>query len=530
MLKALESLQANISGAAGIVAGSAGGQTFDTSASNVNENPLSFMSSINDSVTKGLQDVFSFALGGSGLMDGLFDAVGGFASGIINTIGGWLGGSSSTSDEGIRIIGGEIGNLLNSVTVEAFKEVKSKSWAFGSTHTNTYFGELRKAGDEVGLVLNSLRDSVFEGATSLGISADKVNEEINKFNIATTKISLKGLSDEEQQEEIQAVFSKIFNDLAIAVVPFASEFKKVGEEIGTTLARMSAEVSIADFAVKNLGINLGDKLANPEMYVQIADNLSTMTGGIEDFASKMASFVDDFAPESVRFTLYSDALKDALSDVGLQVPATSEGFYNLMTTLDGTTSAGQEQIAALLNSQDVANSFYDLMEDRTEKFSNAVDSIYGPSIQSSVTSLNQALLAARGGNFSLSSELDLSNIAPSESDFSSIQDFNLEQAKIVNKLSELEKLTTGGSTVEDRALTAAQEQVTLLGSINTNIASASVPQVQQAQNNDNIVIELRAVRAEIAEMKSNSKTTSDNTKSSADSLQRLEIGGVEIRA
>jgi len=81
----------------------------------------------------------------------------------------------------------------------------------------------------------------------------------------------------------------------------------------------------------------------------------------------------------------------------------------------------------------------------------------------------------------------------------------LNKQKTANKLAELADLTAGTATLEDMALTAAQEQVALLGSINTNIASASVPQVQQAQNNDNIVIELKSIKADIEKLSKQTK-------------------------
>ena len=529
MLRALESLQKNISGASSIVARGASDVDINP-PSRVDDNPLSFIT-----------DNSAANIFGSNIFTEVFDFLG--LNWLFEGIGSLLGGSSSTVDTGIRIIGGEIGDLLESVTVQAFEEIKSKKYAWRSSNYDTYFAPLDNASTQFGLVFQSLADSVFEGATSLGISGSNAIDAINRFQVETTKISLKGLSADDQQAEIEAVFSKIFNDLALAVVPFAADFQQAGEEIGATLSRISTQVAVADFAVTNLGIDLGEKLGNSKLYVRIADNLSMMTGGIEDFASKISSFVEDFAPESVKFSLFSNTLKDALSDVGLEVPATTEGFYNLMASLDGTTAAGQQQIAALLNSQDVASGYFDLLEDRNEELDSfsdslltltdnlrgAIVSIYGTSVAASTLSLNSALEAARIGDFSEALGLNLSNLNPNQSNFGSIQSFNIEQAKTANKLAELADLTAGTATVEDMALTAAQEQVALLGSINTNIASASVPQVQQAQNNDNIVIELKSIKADIEKIKQADQAIAKSSAKSANHLETMEYDGVDVR-
>jgi hypothetical protein len=352
---------------------------------------------------------------------------------------------------------------------------------------------------------------------------------------------LKGLGIEEQQAEIEAVFSKIFDDLAGDVIPFASDFQKAGEGLGETLTRLATEVSIAEFAVKNLGVELGDKLANPQMFTEISDNLANLTGGIESFAEKTSSFVDDFAPKSVQFEMYSDALTEQLSAVGLALPASTDAFYQLMTTLDGTTVAGQEQIATLLNSQEVAGKYYDMVDDYTSKLTGlsdslraAVDNMYGISAASAQVSLDAALAAAKVGDFSKALELDSGAYQLDKSDFSTLAEFNIAQAQSANKLLELANLTGGESNVQDLTLAANNEQVVLLSSINDNISSAYVPQQTQVQNNDSIIIELRAVNKRIIELTEENNNLMRNQNKlqadSADSLDRIVNVGVEIVA
>ena len=165
----------------------------------------------------------------------------------------------------------------------------------------------------------------------------------------------------------------------------------------------------------------------------------------------------------------------------------------------------------------------------TDNLRGAIVSIYGTSVAASTLSLNSALEAARIGDFSEALGLNLSNLNPNQSNFGSIQSFNIEQAKTANKLAELADLTAGTATVEDMALTAAQEQVALLGSINTNIASASVPQVQQAQNNDNIVIELKSIKADIEKIKQADQAIAKSSAKSANHLETMEYDGVDVR-
>jgi tape measure domain-containing protein len=521
MLKALQSMQAGISAAAGLVFRDTKSAEFTFDAGEI-ENVYAQIGmdfTKNIPVIGGLMDMLNF---------------------IPNYIGKLLGGKSSVVDSGIKILGGTLSEMVEGASVFAFQETKYKKYRWSSTKRKTEMSALDDASKQFSLVFESLADSVYEGGIALGMGGAALEDAINNFKIETITISLKDLSVEDQQAEIEAVFSTIFDNLAGSVIPFVKDFQQTGEGIGETLSRIATQVAIAEFSVKNLGIELGDKLANPKLYAEIADNLSTLTGGLESFAEKISSFVDGFAPDSVKLSIASDALTESLNSVGLVVPSTAEGFWALMESLNGTTAAGQEQIAALLNSQDVASTYYDLLkeaDDELDAFNDslqsvsdslrsAVKSIYGITAESASNSLNAALSAARMGDFSKALNLDTSGFKLDQSSFSSLADFNVAQAEVANRMLELANLTGKQATVEEMTLTEAQKQTELLASINNNYVPA------QTVKSDNVIMmdEIKLLRAEMAASNAYQKQTALNTKNSADSLARVEIGGVEIRA
>ena len=445
MLEALESLGDNIASAVGISIGDTSNADFSYSP-DVSSNALSFIT-----------DYSAVKLFGSNVITEIFDALSG--NFIFKAIGKLLGGSSKVSDSGIEILGGAMVDILDGASVYAFQTVKSKKWAFSRTKTNTESVLLDEASAQFSLVFESLADTVAEGASALGYSASYITDAINEFEIETQKISLKGLSTEEQQEEIEAVFSEIFNGLAESVVPFIDEFQTTGEELGTTLTRLATQVSVAEYAAKNLGFELGDKLADPYLFTQISDNLATMVGGVEDFASSVSSFINNFATDAIILDINASALTSALGDVGLYLPDTTSGFWELMQGLDGTTEAGQEQIATLLSLTDTASDYYNLLENTQESmadlsntFASAINSIYGVSDAVTQVSIDSAIAAARIGDFSLAENLNASDYALSASDFSSLSEYNIAQAVVANKLLELSELSAqeAGSVETDQ--------------------------------------------------------------------------------
>jgi hypothetical protein len=332
MLNALLALQDGLTGAAGLLARGAGEADFSG---------------------------MDLAVGGAG--SGLFDGKG--------LLGRLLTGSSKITDEGIIIMGGTLMEMLDNIMVGAYQEVQSRSWAFGSTHTNTGVVDVTdQFGRQFELVMQSIADTVREGAEALGLLPADIQAAMEAFRVEEIRISLKGLSAEEQQAELEAVFSSIFDGLAGAVVPFIEQFQQVGEGLGETLVRIATEVQVAQEAFRQLGLVVNE--TDPERFAQISDSLIQAAGGLEPFISGMQTFVASFSTDAYQFNVASQELASAFAQVGLAVPDTREGMWELMQSLDATTEAGQEQIATLLRLASVADEYYSLLDDQAESFNN----------------------------------------------------------------------------------------------------------------------------------------------------------------
>lgn len=437
MLEALKGLNLSITAAAGIAAKS-------ITTPSINQDGLTFEYADISNIFEPL-----------GIEKLVMDPLGLFGKAIDKL----FGGESKVTDEGIRIMGGYITDLIDDVTIDAFQTVKYKKWKFGSTKNKTQF---ENVGDDVesqfSLVFESIANSVAVGAEMLGMSQSEIELAINSFELATQNLSLKGLDVDEKVEVINNYFSSVFNDLAIAVVPFLEDFQKAGEELGETLSRLATEVSVAEYIVENFGVNFGDKMADPEAFIQAATNLAALAGGVEELAQQTSSFTNAFATDAQKFEIYEKALNGALQEVGLSLPSTTEGMYDLMASLDGTTEEGQQQIATLLGLTDTASAYFKLLEDMSgSAFREAADALYGITEATRSMSLESALAAARLGDFSLAEQLDLSSIAPSTADFASQLDYNLARAETAAKLNELADLQSGSVSVEDKQLTVLEE-------------------------------------------------------------------------
>lgn len=331
-----------------------------------------------------------------------------------------FGGKKTLVDQGIEIMGGALNSMLDQVVVGAYQTIHKSGGLFGSS--KTYDVTQAVSGDistQFGLVMKSIVDTVTQAAKALGIPLGDIQQKIAAFQVATQHISLKGLSAEDQNKAIEAVFSKIFDDLAASVVPFVKQFQKVGEGMAETLVRVATDVQTMQRAVQTLGFSI--TTSDPEKFAQVSVALVELMGGAQQFIDGMNSFISDFAPDTVKLQQAHDQLTSALKQVGLALPDTRDGMWKLMQSLDATTTAGQQQIAVLLQLADVSNNYYTMLEQGVGVISKAAQDLatklygsLGGSLDAISAKLDElkgktqsALGVALGGNSPLSAQEQL---------------------------------------------------------------------------------------------------------------------------
>lgn len=287
--------------------------------------------------------------------------------GLSNAI---FGGRQELIDQGIVIMGGALSDLINQITVGAYNTIETDGGWFSSDDVDTNVTDITdQFGEQFQMIMESIANTVREGALALGILPAEIESAIAQFRVEEIRISLKDLSAEEQQAELQAVFSSIFDGLAESVVPWVEQFQQLGEGLGETLVRVATSVQVTQEAMLQLGFSLDQ--TDPELFAQIAVGLIELTGGIDEFISGMQSFVSNFAPEAHKFEVAQDAITRAFAQFGLEVPATRDGMWALMQSLDATTEQGREQIAMLLELAGVSDAYYSMLEDSAEDAARA---------------------------------------------------------------------------------------------------------------------------------------------------------------
>lgn len=109
----------------------------------------------------------------------------------------------------------------------------------------------------------------------------------------------------------------------------------------------------------------------------IAEELVTMFGSQQNAASSIGFFEQKFGPGGYGNNSYAmmNYLGTELAGLGLTLPTTREGFFDLVQSIDLSTEAGRKLWKSLMDLAPVADSFYSALEKMADEAQKAKDAI-----------------------------------------------------------------------------------------------------------------------------------------------------------
>lgn len=307
-------------------------------------------------------------------------------------------------DEGIQFISQTLGDIVEGgiVNASAFFDIETtkKKW-FGLSKkksTSTEFGDIDDTiQEQMAAIFGHIGDTVLKSAKSLGFETVSVlqstitggllddldldgfgrgvsarfietfeltelslEDALSQFRVNIGKISLEGLSGEEIEAEMAAVFSQQADLIAEYLVPGIAEYQRVGEGLFDTLLRVAHEQAIFNDAIAQMGMDLST-LSNV-IQIDIAQSLIELVGGAERFSDLTSEFFSEFFSEAEQFEQLSTSLTEAVEGLGLSMFENRAQFRAMVEGLDLTTEAGQALFAALLELVPSMDEYFDTLE------------------------------------------------------------------------------------------------------------------------------------------------------------------------
>lgn len=417
MLSSLQNIEYSLTGATSGVIRTGGGVTgknFQNSS-----NPFGGIGGVGGAVLLGGQ------LGVLNAIATKLPVIGGLVSKLTSAV---FGSSSTLQDSGLMGKNQSIANILqNGFSVQGYQDVQTKKKAFGITYSNktsTNTSAVDPAiSREFGNIVKGMVDSLASAAGALGESGDAVRAKLEAVNIDIGKISLKGLSSEEVQKQLEAVFSAIGDKLATIALPSVAKFQKAGEGLLETAVRVASGVEQANYALEKLGVtavsfndivntsgDVGAEIVRQSLLLNttstgikeiistltgsatdLADTYSALTkvrdsliamhvandvsrdliraaGGLDALQNSLSSYYDNYFSDTEKLQMKTSALRTEFAKLGLELPASKTAFRALVEQLSASGTAGQELAVKVLG---LADAFSQLSDSQEQALSTA---------------------------------------------------------------------------------------------------------------------------------------------------------------
>ncbi len=258
-----------------------------------------------------------------------------------------FGTKTSIVGQGITATAQSVSDILaTGFDVLYYTDIQKKKKFFGITTSTSYQTQTAAADAEInrqfGLVIQNIYDTVLATAGPLKIASDQVAKNMADFVLNIGKIDVKGLTGEEIQERLTAVFGAAADSIAKAAIPGLEAFQKVGEGYFETIIRVASNIEVLDRAFQMLG----QTTQNLTLQSQMA--LIDTFGDATTLMEQVNEYFSTFYSETEQVAAITKQLSEAMGLMGLTLPDTLAGFRALVEAQDLNTEAGRRTYAQLI--------------------------------------------------------------------------------------------------------------------------------------------------------------------------------------
>lgn len=341
MAASLSAIESNISGFAALV----------LRTDNVNASAGVNTGFSTDTTGKVLSTLFQ----GAGLLKHI-PVIGGIFGGIGNLIGSLFGTKTKVVGSGLYGDAQSLGDILSGgFDASYYSDIQKKKKLFGLTTSTKYSTQYSDADsgleNQFTLILREFNNAILAAAGPLGVATSEIQQKLNGFVVNIGKIDLQGLTGDEIEEKLTAVFGAAADKMAQAAFPGIEKFQAVGEGLFDTLVRVAATVESVTSSLTMLGSSASG------MSIDLKMALADQFDSVSDFSSAVDSYFETYYTKEEQAAARTAQFATVFDSLGLAMPGTLAAFRQLVDAQDLTTAAGQATYATLLQ---LAPAFADL--------------------------------------------------------------------------------------------------------------------------------------------------------------------------
>lgn len=256
-------------------------------------------------------------------------------------------------------IGGQFGAVTASTQLRGGDLADAVLASYGfATNLGADTNNSRIAND-IQRTFEGIGDSIQAAVTTLGGDGERAAALLAK---QISALLADGITIEEQDDIADAV-NGLFSSIADGAAGIAdavlvdidlARYQAVGEGLAETLVRVASGFEVVSTELGRVGQSLDG------IDVDASENLIALLGGIEDFTSAHADYVDAIYTDAEKLALQQTDLARAFDVLGVAIPESDAAFRALVESVDLSTAAGQALYAGLL---EIAPLFGEVMDE-----------------------------------------------------------------------------------------------------------------------------------------------------------------------
>lgn len=302
-------------------------------------------------------------------------------------VGKWISSKSvRTSGYGIGINAGTVGSAMaGGVTGYDWlsTQTKKKSMGHVSRSTDYYYedwtsSEQLKLQEAFSAIYASISNILMTTAKQLGSSI----ADVENTTLEAMKVDLLPVDPSEYGDVISAAISEVADKAVEGLFPsLVDKFQQLGEGAFETIARVVTDIIVVKESIKTVGSTF---TATGERAFELSEYLIRLAGDLETLQGYFETYIEAFFTDSEKQALIYKSLGDNLALVNLSLPASRQGWRDLVEGMDLTTESGMEAYETLLAMSGVADQYYKTIE-KIQKEAFGISIEYYKAIGRSVT-------------------------------------------------------------------------------------------------------------------------------------------------
>ncbi|MDH0157371.1 DUF4214 domain-containing protein [Stutzerimonas stutzeri] len=323
------------------------------------------------------------AWGGATLGNILLPGIGGIIGGALGSaLGGSLfGGDWQTKDAGLAF-SVENGDFLG----QQYEYQKKKGGLFSSNKKRTRFSALDyETAARFQSAFDATEDTVAGLFEALSLSVEEGS--LDGLQLARTKISTKGKTEEEIQEAIAEWFGS-------AADAMTAELNKVFAT-GLDLDFEGMQAFVGNLQ----GVNEVLRYLDVGMYDasvaggKLAEALSAAAGGLDALAANSATYYGAFFSEAEKIEDTIDSIKRAFESADVELAASREAYRAMVEDIDLTTEAGQKMFATLMALSGQAAQYFSIVEQQAAQKAAEAAALLMGTVNTAYAALQRSIAA-----------------------------------------------------------------------------------------------------------------------------------------